>query len=72
MGKFRLITDLSYHRGRSVNNGINSDLTSLSYISVDNVTELVQQLGRGSLLAEVDIESAYQLVPVHPQDHILQ
>ena len=71
-GKFRLITDLSYPRGRSVNDGIDSDLTSLSYISVDNVAELVQQLGRGSLLAKVDIESAYRLVPVHPQDRILQ
>ena len=29
-GKFRLITDLSYPRGRSVNDGIDSDLTSLS------------------------------------------
>lgn len=71
-GKFRLITDPSYPRGRSVNDGIDSDLTSLSYISVDNVAELVQQLGRGSLLAKVDIESAYRLVPVHPQDRILQ
>ena len=72
MGKFHLITGLSYPRGRSVNDGIYSDLTSLSYISVDNVAELVQQLGKGSLFAKVDIESAYRLVPVHPQDRILQ
>ena len=34
--------------------------------------QVVQQLGKGSLLAKMDIESAYWLVPVHPQDHILQ
>ena len=34
--------------------------------------QVVQQLGKGSLLAKMDIESAYRLVPVHPQDRILQ
>ncbi len=71
-GKFRLITDLSYPRGASVNDGIDLTLTSLSYTSVDNVVQLVQRLGKGSLLAKMDIESAYRLVPVHPQDRILQ
>ena len=71
-GKFRLITDLSFPRGRSVNDGISSELTSLSYISVDNVGEIVASMGAGALLAKMDIESAYRLVPVHPQDRILQ
>ena len=26
------------------------------------------QLGRGSLLAKIDIKSAYRLIPVHPYD----
>ena len=30
------------------------------------------QAGQGSLLAKVDIEAAYRLVPVHPQDRVLQ
>ena len=29
-------------------------------------------LGRGALLAKVDIEAAYRLIPVHPQDRVLQ
>ena len=68
-GKFRLITDLSFPRGRS---GIDPALTSLSYITVDRIAEVVQHLGRGSLLAKMDIESTYRLIPVHPQDCILQ
>ena len=44
----------------------------MSYTTVDAVAEIVARLGKGSLLAEVDIESAYRLIPVHPQDRILQ
>ena len=71
-GKFRLITDLSFPHGASVNEGICPDLVSLSYIAVDDVAEIVQRLGKGSLLAKMDIEAAYRLIPVHPQDRVLQ
>ena len=55
-----------------MNDGISSDLVSLSYIAVDDVAEIVQELGRGTLLAKMDIETAYRLIPVHPQDRVLQ
>ena len=70
-GKFRLIMDLSFPHGASVNDGISSDLVPLSNITVDDVAEIVQELGRGALLAKMDIEAAYWLIPVHPQDRIL-
>ncbi len=71
-GKWRLITDLSYPPGHSVNDGIDPTLCSLTYTSVDEVAEIVTRLGRGALLAKIDIEAAYRLVPVHPQDRPLQ
>ena len=71
-GKWRLITDLSFPPNRSVNDGIEPSLCSLSYISVDQVADIATQYGRGALLAKVDIESAYRLIPVHPQDRPLQ
>ena len=71
-GKFRLITDHSLPHGASANDGISSDLVSLSYITVDGVAEIVQELGRGTLLAKMDIEVSYWLIQVHPQNHILQ
>ena len=36
-GKWRLITDLSFPRGLSVNDGVDEALSSLSYISVDHI-----------------------------------
>ena len=70
-GKWRIITDLSFPAGRSVNDGIDPALCSLSYVSVDTVVSMVTALGPGSRLAKVDIEAAYRLVPVHPDDRPL-
>ena len=65
-GKWRLITDLSYPPGQSINEGIDPALCSMAYTIVDEVTAIVAQLGRGALMSKIDIESAYRLVPVHP------
>ena len=70
-GEWRLIVDMSSPVGRSVNDGINRDVVSLSYVSVDNLAEVVCCLGRGTLLAKFDIKSAYRLVPVYPEDRLL-
>ena len=58
-GKWRLILDLSSPIGASVNDGIDSDLCSLKYSTVDQAAELMFRLGRGALMAKVDIEQAY-------------
>ena len=71
-GKWRLITDLSYPSSGSVNDGIDPSLCSLTYSSVDQVADMVVTLGQGALMAKIDIESAYRLIPVHPQDRPLQ
>ena len=70
-GRWRLITDLSHPREWSVNDGIDPALCSLSYVTVDMVARTVEELGVGALMAKVDIESAYRLVPVHPDDRPL-
>lgn len=67
-GKWRLITDLSYPEGRSVNDAINPALCSLTYITVDQVATRAMSLGRGALIAKTDVKAAYRLVPVHPED----
>lgn len=71
-GKWRLITDLSSPHGQSVNGGIDPTLCSLTYITVDNMAGIIAKLGKGTMMAKIDIESAYQLVPVHPEDRPLQ
>ena len=67
-GKFRLIIDLSAPKGKSVNDGIPTELCSLEYISAEEATRLAQLPGRGSLMAKPDLQSAYRMVPVHRQD----
>ena len=64
--KWRLIVDLSHPKGGSVNDGIPRDLCSMSYITVDEAIEAVLKLGRGTLLAKIDIKNAFRLIPVHP------
>ena len=66
--KWRLIVDLSSPEGHSVNDGISRDLSSLSYVSVDDVVAGIVQWGRGTLLAKMDIRQAYRNVPIHPSD----
>ena len=65
-GRWRLILDLSYPPGRSVNDGISRELSSLHYVSVDTAIQRVLELGAGALLAKIDIAQAYRNVPVHP------
>ena len=42
-----------------VNDGINPTICSLTYITVDQVAAVAAPLGVGSLLAKIDIQSAY-------------
>ena len=70
--KWRLIIDLSHPAGRSINDGISKKLCSLTYITIDSAIQYIQQLGQGTLLAKIDIKSAFRLLPVHPCDrHLL-
>jgi hypothetical protein len=69
--KFRLIVDLSYPDGLSVNDGICEEWCSLQYASVDNAVEIIQSCGPGTMLAKLDLKDAYRIIPVHPDDHYL-
>ena len=70
--KWRLITDLSYPSGSSVNDGIPSQLCTLSYVTIDDAILNILQSGKNTMLAKIDIKSAFRLLPVHPTDrHLL-
>ena len=70
-GKFRLIVDLSAPEGRSVNDGVSTDLCSLSYATVYKAVELVRKNGNSCMMAKIDLLSAYRHVPEHPCDQPL-
>ena len=65
-GKYRLIVDLSSPEGFSVNDGIDANLCSLEYATVDDAASLVRCAGPGALMAKLDLSNAYRHVPVHP------
>ena len=67
-GGFRLIVHLSAPLGQSINDGIDEDLYSLEYITVDDIVKHVIRQGRGALLYKVDMQHAFRNIPVHPSD----
>ena len=67
-GKFRLIIDLSTPVGGSVNEGIDPNLTLLTYPRVQDTVRLIKAAGSGALMAKLDLKAAYRHVLVHP-DH---
>ncbi len=64
--KWRVITDLSFPPQTSVNDGVDPAWCSMEYTA-----RAAQRIGRGALLAKLDVASAYRLVLVHPQDRLL-
>ena len=70
-GKRRLIVDLSSPEGRSVNDGISKELSSITYPTVDHLAMLVQRVGRGAFLVKADVREAFRNVPIHPDDQWL-
>ena len=56
----------------SVKDSISKNLSSIKYIMIDNAIQEILKLGRGTMLAKIDIQSAFRLLPVHPKDrHLL-
>ena len=71
----RVIMDLSFPPGESVNDKIPKDsylgeTTSLRYPSVDALTQLVREKGQGCALMECNLERAYKQINVDPRDWI--
>ena len=72
----RVIVDLSWPPGASVNAGI--DKTSyldsvflLTFPTVDDITRQLKHLGRGALLYKIDVSRAFRHVKVDPGDYDL-
>lgn len=67
-GKWRHILDLSSPDGHSVNDGIRKNPFTVQYMKVDDIIDGIMSLGRGTLLAKFDVENAYRIIPIHPND----
>ena len=70
----RVIVDLSWPRGASVNDGISKDIylgeeINLHYASVEQVCDMVNQIGLGAVIYKRDLRHAYRQVAVDPGDY---
>ena len=73
-GDRRVIVDLSWPVGRSVNDGISKDTYlnenfDLHYTSVEEVCQMVLKIGRGAVIYKRDLKHAYRQIPVDPKDY---
>ena len=72
----RVIVDLSYPEGQSVNAGVSKDQYLgtpflLTLPSIDVITQKVKKLGKGSLLYKIDISRAFRHIKIDPGDYNL-
>ena len=72
----RVIIDLSWPLGASVNAGIDKDtylgsLFALTFPTVDVITSELKRLGRGALLYKIDVSRAFRHVRIDPGDYDL-
>ena len=70
-GEFRLIHHLSFPKGTSVNDGISSENSSVQYATIQDAISCIKRAGRGCFLAKTDIQNAFRIIPIHPDDYAL-
>ena len=51
-----------------MNDGIDRQITTLSYVEVKDAAEGIRSFGTGTLLAKLDVKRAYRNIPVYPED----
>ena len=67
-GSIRLLMDLSQPHGKSINEHISKVQFPTKYVPFDLATDIVHHMGPRCLLSKIDIQHAYRLLPVRPQD----
>lgn len=70
-GKYRVIHDLSWPPGRAVNDFIDKEEVSCTYIKFEDVLERVKIFGKGALMAKLDLKDAFKNIKVCRSDWAL-
>jgi hypothetical protein len=63
-GSFRLIHNLSFPPGDSVNDGIQTQQSAVHYEGIDDAITCIKQLGRGVYKVKTDISNAFRILPL--------
>ena len=72
----RVIIDLNFPHGTSVNSGVTKDMYLgtpfvLKLPTIDTVTDQIKALGRGCMMYKIDISRAFRHVKLDPMDYDL-
>ena len=68
-GKKRVVLDLSAPHdgeGEPINDLIDKDKHSLTYVKVDDAVQRIQHMGKGTILSKFDIADAFKIIPINP------
>ena len=64
LGKLRLLTDLAYRQGSSVNDSIPKELCCITCKGIQEAIDKIMRLGRGALLAKFDLSRVCRCFPI--------
>ena len=70
-GTFRVIHNLSYPTGNSVNDFIPEYFSRVTYQSVYDAIVMLSDLGKGAFMSKTDVEKAFRIIPINPADQHL-
>ncbi|QRW19825.1 Reverse transcriptase (RNA-dependent DNA polymerase) domain-containing protein [Rhizoctonia solani] len=71
-GEFRMVQDFSFSHSEGQNNPVNSEINVEEFPCIwglfDNVVQALLDLPEGSSAATFDVDTAYQCIPIHPDN----
>ena len=67
-GEFRVIHNLSYPEGESVNDYIPQEFSTVQYATIQHAISFIKEADSIVFMAKVDIEAAFRIIPISPQD----
>ena len=67
-GEYRMIHNLSYPEGSSVNDYIPFELATVQYATVHDAIGFIQHAPTIIFMAKLDVESAFRIIPISPND----
>ena len=70
-GEYRVIHHLSYPEGISINDGISKENSTVKYASISDAIKHIVSFGKNCYLAKSDIQSAFRIIPITPQEYHL-
>lgn len=65
---YRVIHNLSFPAGTSVNDGIQEEFKSVQYQDIEDAVALMRKYGKNCGLFKLDIQNAYKIVLIHYSD----